>query len=146
MKTLLILFLTACTASAVQPGDLIGHWSGRFTAREEGDLAASHKFVCEGFRRLDGGVTLLEKSSDGYTTKIHFFKGGKFKIDGGTTSVGKWKSKSDSIVASGKATNPGGDSYSFTVELTMPEKGKFRLVRKVPRFDGVSTWTARLQQ
>jgi len=143
MKTLCLLILTACTASAFQLGDLIGNWSGRFTAREEGELAGSHRFTITGTRRADGGVTLTESSLNGGTiTKFHFRKSGKFTMTSGVvSSVGKWKMDSGTLKISGKTSNPGG-TESFTAELTMPRTNQFRMVEKVPHYEAISKWIA----
>lgn len=138
MKTAMILLLSGCAASAFQLGDLLGNWSGKFTAREEGELASSYSFKIEGVRRSDGGLTLIENND----SKYQFHKSGKFTMTSGVVSaVGRWKRTSSSIMISGNTSNPGG-TKPFTAEITMPKDNQFRMVEKVPYYKAVSKWVA----
>lgn len=132
----LLIVLSACSASAFQLKSLVGSWSGKYVAKEEGEIADKHGFAMEGEKLPDGSVVLIERSLHVVVAKHKFLTSGKYSANAsGNTLSGNWKMSGGQIVISGNYVNPGGKG-KFTGSFALPDKNHFKYTVKLSSLTG----------
>lgn len=110
ISAVVILALSATTASAIKPKDLIGEWKGRHQETVNGQ-GVNYKTDTTGEKLPNGSIRLTERARfETFVARYSFQKNGKFtaKVTSGfqilSSYSGTWKQKGGDIVISAKGT------------------------------------------